>query len=414
VQRTRWERLRRAFWALPAAGLAAGVALGLGLPALERGLGGGGGVLAFGGEPAAARGLLSTIATLTVSIIGLAFSVTLVALTLAAQQLSPRVLRTFRGDRLNQSTLAVFLGLAVYALLVLRSIRVAPEAFVPGAAITLALAVTVGALGLFVAFVNNIVISLQPSTVIRRIAKDGRAALAEPREGEPARALAPAAGPVIAAERAGYVQRIDAPAACKALAAAGRRATLCPQAGDFVGTGDPLVRLDGGEPPGEDLAARLRATVSLGQERSLDQDAAFPIRQLADIALKALSPGSNDPTTAENALDSMGELFGRAAAAELGPRELRDASGGLRLGVPGPDLGALVRLGIEQARGAIGRDPVVALAVLEALGRAHRAAPAEPEPARQAGLVVEQFDATGAPADDRARVRERHRELFAS
>lgn len=411
----RLERLRRGFWPLPALGLVLGAGLGLGLPALEGLAGGAEGVFAFGGEPAAARDLLVAIATLTVSIIGLAFSVTLVALTLASQQLSPRVLRTFRADRLNQSTLAAFVGVAVYALLVLRSVRAGADSYVPGASTTLALAGTVAALGLFVAFVNNIVLSLQPATIIRRIAKDGRTALEATAAGEPVpEPPAPARGAPVRADRAGYVQGVDAGAAVAALAAADRSARLCPRTGDFVASGDVLAVLEGDAAPDEALAGRLRAAVTLGQERSLEQDAAFPIRQLADIALKALSPSLNDPTTAENALGSMGELLVRAAGRPLGPRAVRDGAGRVRLHVPGQELGALVRLGFDQVRGQVRDDPALAVTVLEMLARVRRAAPADGEAARQAALVVERFGGSGAVADDRERVRARHAELFGS
>jgi uncharacterized membrane protein len=410
----RWSRVRDAFWGLPALGLTLGVVLGILLPVLESTLGGTSGVLAFGGEPGAARGILSSIAALTVSIIGLSFSVTLVALTLASQQLSPRVLRTFRADRLNQATLAVFLGLAVYALLVLRTVRAGRDPFVPGAGITLAVAATVAALGLFVAFVNNIVISLQPATVVRRITKDGADALGRPRPGEPLASEAFTTLYVLESTRPGYVQEVDAAAACAALADAGRRAKLAPAVGDFLATGDPLLTLDGRDPPGEDLERALRSAVALGQERALGQDVSFPVRQLADIAVKALSPGINDPTTASNALDGISELLVTAVRTELGPSAVRDRSGQLRLALPGPTRADLVQLGVEQVRSALGPDPVPALALLQTLGRVRRAAPAEREAARQAALVVEQFDATGALAADREQVRARHGELFPS
>lgn len=410
--------LRDAFWPLPALGLGSGVALGVGLPLLEQRVAGAGGLVGFGGDPTAARGLLAAVATMTVSIIGLAFSVTLVALTLASQQLSPRVLRTFRADRLNQATLAAFLGVAVFALLILRSVREGEATrFVPGLSVSLAIAATVAALGLFVAFVDNIVRSLQPGTIIQRIAADGKQALARAaaRGGERP-AGEPAAGAMLRAERAGYVQDVDAAAVVECLAGAGGCARVLASPGDFVVTGDPLLALDAPDRLDEDLTGRLRGAIRLGRERTLEQDVAFPVRQLADIALKARSPSLNDSTTAENALGSLGELLVEAAAGRVGPRALRDGDGQVRLVTAEPDLDDLVRLGFDQVRLDASHDAVIAVRMLELLAAVRRAAVHAgggcTEAERQARLLVEAFEGAARTADDARRVRERWAALF--
>ncbi len=134
-----------------------------------------------------------TIAGATVSIVGLAFSVTPVALQLAPQQLRPRVLRTFRRSRLSQATLAAFLGSAVDAILVLRSVR---SSEVADLSVTAAIVVATGSLVLFVAFVGDIVTSLQPAQVVARILRDGEKMLADTQEPTPgSRALSPRSGP---------------------------------------------------------------------------------------------------------------------------------------------------------------------------------------------------------------------------
>jgi len=158
------DRVRTAFWAIPAVAMALGVAAGILLPQIDEALKQTTfSVLGFGGNAEGARGMLSTIAGATVSVAGLAFSVTVVALTLASSQLSPRVLRTFRERRLYQVTLAVFLGTFVYALLVLRTVRADPV-FVPEVSIGLAIVLAVAAFGLFVAFIGDLVVSVQAST----------------------------------------------------------------------------------------------------------------------------------------------------------------------------------------------------------------------------------------------------------
>lgn len=124
-----------------------------------------------------ARAVLQTIATATVSVAGLSFSVTLVALTLAAQQLSPRVLRTFRTDRIAQFTLAAFLGTFAYSLVVLARLGSDGEPAVPEFSVTLAIVLALLSFGMFVAFIGDIVVALQASTIIRRTADDADQAI---------------------------------------------------------------------------------------------------------------------------------------------------------------------------------------------------------------------------------------------
>ena len=161
-----WDEVRRSFWLLPAIGLTLGVALGFGLPAIDSSAHVDVPLLSFN-QPQAARTLLQTMATASLSVAGVAFSVTVVAFQLASQQLSPRVLRTFQADRLSQSLLATLLGLFVYSLIVLARLPSARDATVPGLTLTLAIAQAVLALMLFAAFIHNVVISLQASTLIR-------------------------------------------------------------------------------------------------------------------------------------------------------------------------------------------------------------------------------------------------------
>ena len=139
-----FDALRRSFWFLPAAAMAAGLVTGFGLVELDYALGLDPGVFTFV-DLQSARAVLQTIATVTVSVAGLAFSVTVVALQLASQQLSPRVLRTFQGDRLAQGVLAAFVGTFVYSLIVLAKLT---ERGVPALSVTIAIVLAVAAFAL--------------------------------------------------------------------------------------------------------------------------------------------------------------------------------------------------------------------------------------------------------------------------
>ena len=383
--RARLHALRRWFWLPPAAAMAAAIVLAYAMPALDRLLGVDVPLFTFADYDSARR-LLQTIATVTVSVIGIAFSVTVVALQLASQQLSPRVLRTFQGDQLNQGVLAVFLGAFVYALVLLTQLETGEG--LPQLALALAVIAAVAAFGLFVAFIAHVVDSLQASTVIARIAGDGHAAIADRHPSgigaAPADAAAAARqaeermrapGTVVHAEHGGYVTRVDADALMEALAHAEGFAAQRMELGTYVLRGQPLAEV--WAPRATDaLASAVRDTFVLGKERTLPADVAFPVRQLADIALRTLSPSQNDPTTAENAMSALTDvLAGVARAHDVAGLRVDDA------GVPrflacGPQLDDLVRLGFEQVRRTAATDPAIAARLarlLEALrGEAER------------------------------------------
>jgi len=392
----RREQLRLSFWLLPAVAVIGGVLLGIGLPVLDRLLTREGGA-GFGGQAPAARAILQTIATLTVSVVGLAFSVTLVALQLASQQLSPRVLRTFRRDRLNQATLAAFLGTAAYSVLVLRSVRAGE---VPDLSVTAALVFVSASLILFVAFVNNIVSSLQPSHVVQRILRDGLELLeAHDREVPlPARPAMPAA--TARASRAGFLEQVDAERAARVLADADAVAWQRAAIGDYVVSGDVLAEIHAAGTPSAKTVAAVESAFRIGPERSLVADPAFPIRQLADIALRALSPSLNDPTTAENALGAVTELLIRARDRPQSHRAVTDDAGVVRLVLLTEDIDGLVRLAFAQVCAQVGDDPTLALRLLGLLERIGGT-----EATRQAHLLAERYEGSGAPAEERARVR---------
>jgi uncharacterized membrane protein len=396
--RHRLDELRHSFWLLPGIGIAAGLVLGFGLVELDYALDLDPGVFTFV-DVESSRAVLQTIATVTVSVAGLAFSVTLVALQLASQQLSPRVLRTFQGDRIAQSVLAAFVGTFVYALIVLAKLT---EQGVPALALTVAILGAVAAFGLFVAFIHRIVVSLKASTVIARIARDGRAAIDErwpagagrPVSGDrPPQPTGGDEGAPVRAPAAGFVAAIDGPAL---VALAEREDLLVRQRapiGHFVVTGDVLATVHGPGPPSEEVAGGLRAAFTLKEERSVTGDVGFPVRQLADIALRALSPSLNDPTTAVNAIATIADLIIHVARSEA-PEPVRAGGDGrprLVALVPGPD--ELVRLGFDQVRLAATEHPAVAHAVIERLTSVDRAAREQghevSEPRRQARLLAD-------------------------
>ena len=362
------DALRRSFWALPALGIAVGLLVGYFLVELDYSVELAPGIFNFV-DLQSARAVLQTIATVTVSVIGLSFSVILVALQLASQQLSPRVLRTFQGDRLAQSVLAVFTGTFVYCLLVLAKLR---EEGVPALSISIAVISAIVAFMLFVAFIHHIVVSLKPSTLIKRIGADGRWAIEQrwPQGGEPpddrdeARSVvarrAAADGVAVRSRHAGYVSAVDDESLVKLAAERGLLIVQHSPVGEYVLTGAVLASIHGAHDAACEARGDVEEAFVLGDERSVVGDVGFPIRQLADIALRGLSPSLNDPTTAENAIDMLSDLLIRFAAEERLEAIRMDTDGEPRYVAAVPDLDELVRLGFEQIRIAAAPHPVVA------------------------------------------------------
>ena len=389
----------------------AGVIVGLTLPELDDAVGITVPVLTFDSQ-SAARGVLETIATTTTAVAGLSFSVTVVAITLASSQLSPRVLRSFRSDRLSQTTLALFLGTFVYSLTLLVRLGVSgQDAEPPNLSMTLAVLLAFAAFGTFAGFIAHILRMLQPTSVISSIHDDAIEAAGQlfpGGRGEPdderrssldAAAAMDAVEPEdVYADSSGYLAVVDTDSLIDAAAGHDALIRQCVAIGDYVVPGQLLAELfvapgdaqEDEEGPGE-LAAAVRSSFVLGRQRTLVQDIGFPVRQLADIALKGLSPGINDPTTAENAIDAMGSFLVEFTACDR-PSPVRvDEAGEARLVARAPDLDDLLRLGFEQVRIAAADHPTVSRRMLELLdaidGAAARAGVESSETGRQRRLI---------------------------
>ena len=264
----------------------------------------------FKGDGPAARTVLSVIAGSLITVAGLTFSITMVVLQLASSQFSPRILRTFFGDRVTQVTIGTFVGTFVYSILVLRAVGSFGDAgFVPRLSVTVASLLGIGSVVLLIVFLHHVSQMVQVSHVVASIAQrtlaraevlypdgyqeagetDHGAELLESWRGQaPGRVLPP---------RPGYVQHVDLEGLAGRLGDRTERVAILACPGDFVGVDTPIAEL---WPAGaaDDCRRELLAAVSIASERDLNQDVDFGVRQLADTAIKAMSPGINDPATA--------------------------------------------------------------------------------------------------------------------
>lgn len=421
------DELRTGFWFVPTLALVLAVIGGLGLPRLEAVYPIQIPLIPPGDQVETARDITSTVAQITASVGGLTFSVTLVTVTIAAQLYSPRVLRVFRGNRLYQTTLAGFLGTFVFSLLVLVAMRSAPP-FVPELSLALSLAATVVTFGLFIAFITDLIRSTEAETVVRRLAEEGQMAIGKawpkgvgenPQDAEVAwrRAQERMRGEphLLRAERAGFLVSIDGEVVLDAAAEADGLVRQRVPIGDFVVSGQTVAEAWCAEEECERLAERVLDGFSFGQQRTIVQDVAFPIRQLVDLALRGFSPSLNDFTSAETAIGSVTDTLVRLVDEDEIPRLRVDTQGEPRLVACAHDLDDLVRLGFEQFRIQAASDTTVCLRLLTLLACVRDAALHRgrelSEPQHQARLIHD-YAQRASPAADREAVERTYRRLF--
>jgi uncharacterized membrane protein len=354
------------FWAVPLALATTSIALGLGLPMLDEAAWRGIPVL-FQGGPDGARSLLGTIASAMISVTGLVFSITMVVLQLASSQFTPRVLGTFLDSRITQVTLGVFTGTFLYALTVLRSVRGASEGieeFVPQLATSVAFAGVVASVGCFLAVIHHITTSIQVQEVLARTASATVRALdrmmpADQSEtaarGEQPRWTPGAAQTASDVLLHGGADRCVTDISYRRLVDIAEKSdvviTLDRQVGDYLVEGERVAQIwrSAGAPhPETELEDGVRSCIALGRDRSLRQDVAFGVRQIVDVAERALSPGVNDPTTAAQAIDALHSVLRRAVQRRVPSRHATDGEGTVRLVYRPQTVEQLLDLGVTE------------------------------------------------------------------
>lgn len=340
----------------------------------------------FGAGGAGARSVLATIAGSIITVAGVTFSITVVAVAQASTQYTPRILRNFMRDRANQIVLGVLAGIFVYCLVVLRTIRSNDELhFVPAIAVLVAVVLAVVGIGFFMFFLHHIAETLESGTILARVGRETVQAVEHlfPDDlGEEVFDVAPnvdvaaldaAEWRTVPATATGYIQRVDEEGL---LAYANRRGAVVRMErgiGEFVVAGTPLASLADAQRDAEEVKS-VNALFTLSSYRTVDQDAAFGIRQMVDIALKGLSPGVNDTTTAVSCVDHIGEVLVRLASRRV-EEPYRMAAGRLRVVAKGPSFESLLKMALNEIRqNAAGNVAVLArlLSVQEPV--AHRAA----------------------------------------
>jgi len=332
-----WERLWAPFWVLPSTICALAVVAGVVLPRVDEALTEDLPYL-FGGGAESARSLLSTIASAMISVTGLVFSITMVVMQLASSQFTPRLLGSFLSSRITQVTLGVFTSSFVFALIVLRDVRGGDDPFVPQLSVTVAFLLVLASVALFFAFIHHITVSIQVSKVIDRVADQTVRALQQGDDewgdtSTPSPSWSQAPGPsvtVSAGSGHGVVQRVRYTDLVETARRAGVVVELTTRVGEVRHRGQSLAVVHGAFAD-DDVIDKVRSSFGLGKERSMPQDPEFGVRQLVDIAERALSPGINDPTTAVQVLDELHRILRVAGSRADRSPHLVDADGTVRV-----------------------------------------------------------------------------------
>lgn len=381
-----WSEVRDSLWFLPSVLTLAGAGLAVLLVSVGHrvveAVGGESVWWLFGGSPEGAQGVLSAISGSIITVTGVVFSVTIVALQLASSQFTPRVLRQFTADRANQIVLGVFISTFTYTLLVQRTIRTddGGGAFVPHLAVTGAVVLALTSIGFLIFFINHAARSIQASVILESVASDTLRVLQnvfpEPLRDDSTTLLTVEdfsggredAPHQVGIDRAGYVQAIDIDALRDAARTGQVMIQLEVEMGRHLLPGQHVASIWPAADATPALEIAVRGSFVLGLERTPHQDLKLGVLELMDMAVKALSPSVNDPTTAMHAIDRLGEVLLALSRRERGDRiEMHDNGRPLVL-VRQPRLEDVTALAINQVRLFAADNATVSSALMMTLG----------------------------------------------
>jgi len=347
------DRIRSSFWFLPAVMAGGAMVLAFATVALDTPvtdwltLNWG---LTFTGGAEGASSLLGAIAGSMITIAGVVFSMTLVALSLASSQLGPRLLRSFMRDTKTQMVLGTFVATFLYCLLVLRTIRRAEEiVFVPHLSVALGVLLAVVSVGVLIYFIHHVSVSIQANEIVARVGTElieeierlfpesiGRGAPripAEPPDADFLDSFDREARPIGSAGD-GYLQFVDGDALMALAMQEDVVIRLERRPGHYVVATRPLALVWPGDRVTDQLVDRVNAAFALGNQRTSGQDIEFAVNQLVEIAVRALSPGVNDPFTAVTCVDHLGSALCRLAERDMPSPYRHDTQDQLRLITP--------------------------------------------------------------------------------
>ncbi|MBD2465499.1 DUF2254 domain-containing protein [Oscillatoria sp. FACHB-1407] len=428
-----WDSLRSSYWFLPGLMAVAGMALAFGMLALDQAEAIKTGELSwiYTGGPEGARGLLSAVASSMVTVAATAFSITIVALQLAASNFGPRLLRNFMQDTGNQIVLGTFIATFLYCLLVLRTIHGEDyNLFVPQLSVTVGIGLAIASIGVLIYFIHHASTIIQASHVIAGVADELDDAIdrlfpeeigqAES-EKHPAIATIPEDFDVqacfIRSTHTGYLQAIDNQLLLKLACKYNLLLRLTTKPGDFIAKGNCLVLAYPEKQVTPKTIKEINQAFLLGKERTEQQDIEFPINQLVEIALRALSPGINDPFTAIRCIDRLSAGLSHLAERQFPSAYRYDDNHKLRVIAEPIAFEQLVDTAFNQTRHYGKSDVAVTLRLLKAIAQiaSHTHRPRHRLALEQQAEMILQGSREGLPQQrDQQMVEDSYRQVAAT
>ena len=330
-------------------------------------------------EPAVAQAILSTIAAAVMTVVSIVFAILLMTLTLASMQFSPRIIVSFSQDRVTQQTLGIFLGTFLYCLAALPFAHALPHPEEPVLTVLGSMLLSILCVAWLLFFIHHISQAISVNHIVDRIAVETEAIIDEtmPLARRTDRlAVEPLMSEVLIDPResdlpshqSGYVRFIDTARLVAFAKAKGVKIRVLRRVGHFVPAGISLLRITPGDKLSPAECATLRTFFELGPTRTLQQDIEYGILQIVDIALKAISPAVNDPSTAISCIDQLSRILIRFAAREPLKPIVYDPPGVIRVSLPWLGFDRLLDAAFEQIRLYAKADMAVNLRMLRALG----------------------------------------------
>jgi uncharacterized membrane protein len=421
-----WESIHTGFWFIPALMTVGAIVLSVLMLWLDE-------VVSFRavrmweliypGSAQGARLLLSTIAGSVITVTAATFSITIVALTLASSQFGPRVLRNFMADRGNQTVLGTFVATFIYCLLILRVIRGGDEndaVTVPRLAVTVGIVLALISFSVLIYFFHHAASSLQVERLVDSISRELLDIIENVFPEEPPDPPVPEqTGRLdhspdvssVSARRSGYLRSVELETLLHLAGVQDLVIQVERRPGDFITEQSPLAQVAGTGRNDPQVHEKIEQAFILGPGRTLEQDAEFPVQQLIDIALRALSPSLNDAYTAVVCIDRLGAALCHLNSRQSPPRYRQDREGRVRLILDTYTYEGMVDVAFDQIRQSAAGSVSVCIHLLEVL-RTVAATTRTPEQRQVIRRHVEMIHRAGLPAAQEKKDRDDLEERF--
>lgn len=377
--------------------------------------------LLYNGTADGARQLLATLASAMMSVTSVVFSITIVALTLAANQFGPRLLRNFMKDAVSQWTLGIFIATFLFSLLVLSNVRGGESSFVPGISVTFAQGLAILSTGVLIYFIHHISTLIQADQVVRAVHDEVCSAIERllPDNGDAGgdpefRFDSDDAAPVKMAA-GDYVEGIDYDEAVAIARHHGLVIRFRCRPGQFVPKDEAVADVAPGGKLNDEIAGKIRRAVFFGPTRTPTQDVEFGVLQLAEVAVRSLSPGVNDPFTAISCVDRLGSALREVCDRDYPSATMTDEDGVVRVIRGGTDFEGHMNAAFNQIRQNARGSVAVYIRLLEAFSNISGRTKREDRLAvlrRHAAMVLRESERAISEECDRADVNDAYRRFI--